>query len=365
MATSTVQELVLLGTITFYLIIALLILSYITVGLRLWVRYRITKTPGWDDAAMVATLLLFTCYCSFIFVITFRSRQRKLFTKDGIHVTLIYVQLSEIFYILTTTLLKVSLGLFFLRVLTKRWQTLIFHIILGVSATYGLFYVFVTIFQCGDPAKLADSLLGSPKCLPSAFLLTTGYLYGVINVIADWTFVLIPISFIIDSDLDRRAKISVSIVMGLGAIGSVSSILRMVYLRGLLFGGGGLTPTAVKATIWATAEPGTGIIAASIAILRPLIRHLRSKASEYSSRKSLSYGSSFRKGSLPTFSSSGPTDSDTIALTSRQSSMGKKTSMYSVRSDDPWSPTVVVGGADVQKVISIGKGSRAVLPSRV
>jgi hypothetical protein len=154
------------------------------------------------------------------------------------------IQLSEAFYILTTTLLKVSLGLFFLRVLTKRWQTLIFHTILSISATYGLFYVFVTLFQCGNPTQLADSLLkpASPHCLPSAFLLTTGYLYGVINILADWTFVLIPISVLVDSDLDRRSKISVSIVMGLGAVGSVSSVFRMVYLTGLnLTMGGGLT----------------------------------------------------------------------------------------------------------------------------
>ncbi|KAJ4373178.1 hypothetical protein N0V83_003470 [Neocucurbitaria cava] len=336
MASAQLRELILLGFITFYLVISLIILSYITVGLRLWVRYRITKSPGWDDAAMVATLLLFTCYCSFILVITFRSQQRKLFNIEDIHVTLIYVQLSEIFYILTTTLLKVSLGLFFLRILTKRWQTLIFHVVLGISATYGLFYVFVTIFQCGDPAKLADSLLGSKACLPSAFLLTTGYMYGVINVIADWTFVLIPISVLIDSDLDRRAKISVSVVMGFGAIGSVSSILRMVYLKGILFGGGGLTATSIKATIFATAEPGTGIIAASIAILRPLIRKVSSdihtRVSEYGSRK----GSYRTTGSLLKISN--PIQLDTIALTSES---GKKASMYSIRSDDAWSPTVV------------------------
>lgn len=54
---------------------------------------------------------------------------------------------------------------------------------------------------------------------------------------------LIPIAILVDSDIDRRSKISVSIVMGLGAIGSVSSIFRMVYLQGLLFhsGGGGLS----------------------------------------------------------------------------------------------------------------------------
>lgn len=154
-----------------------------------------------------------------------------------------YVQLSEVFYILTTTVLKISLGLFFLRVLTKRWQRLLFHIILAVSAGYGLFYVLTTIFACGDPAKIADVLVGSKKCLPTTFILSTGYLYGAINVIADWTFVLIPICVLLESDLDRRSKISVSIVMGLGAIGSISSIMRMVYLKGLLLSSHGMSST--------------------------------------------------------------------------------------------------------------------------
>jgi hypothetical protein len=154
-----------------------------------------------------------------------------------------YVQLSEVFYILTTTTLKISLGLFFLRILSKRWQTQLFHAILTVSATYGLFYALSTIFACGDPRRIADAYLGSKQCRPSGFVLATGYIYGVINIIADWTFVLIPISVLIGSDLDRRSKISVSIVMALGAVGSISSILRMVYLKGLLLGSHGLGST--------------------------------------------------------------------------------------------------------------------------
>jgi hypothetical protein len=126
------------------------------------------------------------------------------------------------------------MGLFFLRLLTKRWQTTIFHSILAVSAVYGLFYTLTTLFVCGNPARLADSHVGSRKCLPVGFILSTGYIYGIINVIADWTFVLIPISILMESDLCRRSKISVGIIMGLGAIGSVSSVLRMVYLEGLL-----------------------------------------------------------------------------------------------------------------------------------
>jgi hypothetical protein len=170
-----------------------------------------------------------------------RSQRNKLFDADDVRMTLVFVQLSEVFYILTTTFLKISLGLFFLRVLTKRWQKLIFHSILAVSAFYGLFYVFVVIFQCGDPARIAESFVDSPRCLPAGFRLSAGYIYGAINIIADWTFVLIPITVLLDSELDRKSKISVSLVMALGAVGSIASVMRMVYLSGLQFHVGGLT----------------------------------------------------------------------------------------------------------------------------
>ncbi|CAE7030700.1 hypothetical protein CFE70_004259 [Pyrenophora teres f. teres 0-1] len=354
MDSETRGELVLLGRVIFSLIITLLILSYTAVGLRLWVRYRITRSPGWDDAAMVATLVLFSAYCAFILAIACRTRNaaHKPYNEDNVRLSLIFVQLSEVFYILTTTLLKISLGLFFLRVLTKKWQKLIFHIALTISTTYGFLYVFVALFQCGDPTRLADNLLhpSSPNCLPSAFLMCTGYVYGIINVIADWTFVLLPVSVLMDSDLDRRSKISVSIVMCLGAVGSVSSVLRMVYLSGLQLQSVGLASvTSRKVTIWATAEPGTGIVAASVAILRPLVRKMAADVREKAKLHS-------RKGSHQS--------DDTIRLTRRASftpPFKKKPGMYSLHSEDdenPWSPTLMaeergIGGDGVPKMIVV------------
>jgi hypothetical protein len=110
-----------------------------------------------------------------------------------------------------------------------------------VSSVFGLFYVFVSIFQCGNPARFEGSVVGSHKCLPTAIGLGAGYAYGIVNVLADWTFVLVPIVVLLDSKMDRRSKISVSVVMGLGAIGSIASILRMVYLEGLKLSDGGIS----------------------------------------------------------------------------------------------------------------------------
>jgi hypothetical protein len=86
-------------------------------------------------------------------------------------------------------------------------------------------------------------VFNAKKCLPAAVTLGTGYLYGSLNVIADWIFVLVPITVLMDSSLDRRSKISVGIIMALGAVGSVSSIMRMVYLKGIIGIPTGLTRT--------------------------------------------------------------------------------------------------------------------------
>jgi hypothetical protein len=59
MVNTNFHELLMLGRIIWILVLTLLTLAYLTVGLRLWVRYRITKSAGWDDAMMVATLVCF------------------------------------------------------------------------------------------------------------------------------------------------------------------------------------------------------------------------------------------------------------------------------------------------------------------
>ena len=76
------SEIIELGTITFFLVITLLLLTWVSVALRLWVRVGITKSPGWDDAMMVMALCLFTCYCAFILVIaTAGASHGKQFTR--------------------------------------------------------------------------------------------------------------------------------------------------------------------------------------------------------------------------------------------------------------------------------------------
>lgn len=135
----------------------------------------------------------------------------------------------------------------------------------------------------------------------------------------------------------------------------------------------------MKATIWATAEPGTGIIAASIALLRPLLRKIASDTQQaYHSRKAS--GSSVKSTLARTFKSKESDSDSIIGLTTIETNKtylndvevggvnaantnkwNRESTNGGARDEDPWSPTVTMGKASVQKVINVqmvnGRGS--------
>ena len=100
----------------------------------------------------------------------------------------------------------------------KPWQRIIFYVILAISVGYGTFGVFIAIFQCGSPTELLEHVVNSHGCLSTNLLLSIGYIYSVINIVADWIFVFIPMSMLKETSMDRRSKLSVGVIMALGAV---------------------------------------------------------------------------------------------------------------------------------------------------
>src|SRR6266498_2175048 len=119
-----------------------------------------------------------------------------------------YVLLAEAFYVLTTTVLKISLGLFFLRVTIGTWQRYTFYTLLSLSTIFGAFFFFVAIFQCGLPADFLENKTNHRICLDNRPFLAFGYTYATICFIADWTFVILPIFMLRGMKMNLHSKIS-------------------------------------------------------------------------------------------------------------------------------------------------------------
>jgi hypothetical protein len=116
----------------------------------------------------------------------------------------------ESLYIATMAFFKISLGLFFLRVLTERWQKIFVYCILVIITAYSVGYLFFSVFRCGVPSgdhfwqqKLAN------KCTPGSYGLGFGYTHAILTAGTDIIFLFLSIHMVRHSSLKFREKVTV------------------------------------------------------------------------------------------------------------------------------------------------------------
>ncbi|RMZ31463.1 hypothetical protein D0859_04400 [Hortaea werneckii] len=244
--------------------------AWISVALRFGVRGIMIRCLGWDDWLMLATIVTFTLYCTFV-ILSENLALDFVLGKAGLSdlssmVDYFLAAIST--YILTTVLFKAALGLFYLRIVISRRLQYVSYVTMGVSMTFGIAYLFFTLFQCGSPHGLVEKRIGG-KCVSDKALLAVGLSEGAVNASADWILGLLPIIPLYKTNMPRPAKLSASFVILLGAAGSVCSVVRLPYITDFAPGSDFFLKSS-RFTLWSVAECGICIIAASLATLRPL-----------------------------------------------------------------------------------------------
>jgi hypothetical protein len=125
----------------------------------------------------------------------------------------------ESFYVVTVGIFKVSLGLFFLRVLIEKWQRKVVHWTLIIFSTYSVGYFFYAIFQCGIPngAVFWERKITS-QCTSDATGLGLGYTHGILTALTDMVFVVLPFPVVRRARLNLREKMIVGGILGLATM---------------------------------------------------------------------------------------------------------------------------------------------------
>ncbi|CCT74472.1 related to integral membrane protein PTH11 [Fusarium fujikuroi IMI 58289] len=159
-----------------------------------------------------------------------------------------------------------------------------------------------------------------------------GYVVSISAVVSDWICAVLPIFMLYKSHMRKATKVSVSIILGLAALASLCTIVRLPYLRAFaqpvnyLYNVGNIV-------LWSTLESGIGIIAGSLPSLRKLV----------SSR--FHFDSS--TGSSPTHITPFSGTSRAV-ITSQSVSAGRRTHRGEV--GDNWEQLDDVEGASSQKI---------------
>ncbi|KAF4554224.1 Hypothetical protein D9617_5g071010 [Elsinoe fawcettii] len=283
--------------VMFIVALVFLVLPWIVTFLRLYVRIFMIKSFGWDDGLMVAAMCMFTVDAGLVMVI---AMQPKVLAFTSLQTLTIQILVSCNFYLATSILFKLSLAVFFLRFLQEPWQR---RTIIGCTALYtilGLAFIILLNRQCGDPSNFFSNQV-SNHCGPWRILRPLNYTYATLNALTDWTFVLIPIFTIRTMNMPRRARVSASILLALGAVSSIVSVVRMKYIEGLNVNVHLFPSPAIGVT--SCIEMGLGMTAASAATLRPLFKSMMERAKSTLNRAYATPGQ--------TVESSGPTEKGT------------------------------------------------------
>ncbi|ORX94994.1 hypothetical protein BCR34DRAFT_203955 [Clohesyomyces aquaticus] len=273
--------------------IAFLVLAWFFVGLRIWTRTFVIHNFGWDDGTMILATMLFTTYCVAMMVLEHHG--------GGTHVTDVsqlvrltkWTVISETTYLLTVLVLKISLGIFFTRIVVKPRQLWIIWVIVSISVLSGASSTFYAIFRCGPNPDVYVFRQLANQCTSRTLDRFFAYQQASFTTFTDCVFASLPVLILWDASMSTRSKISVGFILSLAALGCICSLVRFKYVDGLtqiddFFW------NATNIAIWSTIEPGAGIIAGCLATLRPFFKGFVNTARSVRSSKASKQASSAR-----------------------------------------------------------------------
>ncbi|KAF2156124.1 hypothetical protein K461DRAFT_265558 [Myriangium duriaei CBS 260.36] len=213
-----------------------LFLATVCFGLRMYVRRVMLGQVGLDDYVLIAA------YVSFVLLVfLFEAILIDLLQKGVTEEYFTTMGLGNIWILLcafVTVLIRAAIATFFLRIIpsTRAYRP---HRIIMMSAfsIYSMIMIigpFLALFACGTHWREIDYEV-SEVCLDSSAIEHTLKAGIVLTAASDWLMVLIPMVIVYKSALSHRTKVPAMMVIALGALGSVTSIVRipLTYLAGV------------------------------------------------------------------------------------------------------------------------------------
>lgn len=168
-------------------------------------------------------------------------------------------------------ILKISLGIFYLRIAVARWQKITVYVTVGIAAIFGTYYFFAVLFECGTPSTFLSRALQNKCNSTPGTRFAINITAGIINATSDFILAILPVTLLRRAAMPFPAKVSALAMILLGCTGSAVSVVRLVYIHGLTYSTDFFS-AGVNITIWSIVEAGLCITAASLATLRPLFR---------------------------------------------------------------------------------------------
>ncbi|KAI0159273.1 hypothetical protein BJ166DRAFT_327327 [Pestalotiopsis sp. NC0098] len=263
------------------LTITFMLLAWSFVCFRLWVRFRVVRSPWWDDLFVVLYLITGTCGSVALLMSThFGAGQHTLLLTVGqAGRYLVAFYMFNACLNMAATFIKLSLLFQYLRIFEKgSWPYRAALGTIGLVSMWGIAYTILALFPCWPVSDFWYSPTGA-KCWgygawSTAELTGTFYSHTAMNMILDIIILAIPFHLYFKTDMTFKMRMGLLALLLMGALVNFLSIWR---LQTLVEHQAGRYPThdpswyGPISMILATLECDCASICASVPIFWPVL----------------------------------------------------------------------------------------------
>ncbi|KAK8232702.1 hypothetical protein HDK77DRAFT_485118 [Phyllosticta capitalensis] len=256
-------------------------LAVSAVILRLYARFKLAHAAGWDDLLVSLAACSSITGTSLLNVLPSHGLGRHLNTLSFYQIQdyLYWFWVAELSYICSTTLIKVSLLVQYLRLFTNQRGML--RLIIGLiifTTIWGLCFFGVSMFGC-TPIKKFWKLLTPGHCVIGdghSFYITF-LVHAATSMVLDFVVLCLPLFTLSRIDLEGARKFAVAGMITLGAIVSIMNLVKVVLVvktRAGFYPNTDPTFYAPPGVLLSALEVDFAILCASIPIFWPIISTL-------------------------------------------------------------------------------------------
>jgi hypothetical protein len=195
------------------------VLASVFVAIRLWTRFRIVKSPGYDDLLIIFALICSITFYSFILVERHYGlgEHKKYLSDDVIQGQMHFLWLSVPFYNLSLILAKLSVLVLFIRIFRSRkflvctYSTMAFLIIAGLWMVFSGFLFCIPVRDFWS----VNYKTHTGHCLPEG---PVWYANAAMQILTDVVILILPMPLLSKLHLPRRQKVGMMLVFGVGIL---------------------------------------------------------------------------------------------------------------------------------------------------
>ncbi|KAK2737926.1 hypothetical protein FQN55_000830 [Onygenales sp. PD_40] len=233
---------------------------------RVYFRLRIVRTPGWDDWAIIASLL--SCYAMHIITLVgvhhgYGKPLASLSHYDGI-MALKSLWLLQLAYKFCINFSKISLLLLYRRIFVTRKFGIAVAIVGAFVVLYAIPSIVANVLECSPVAYVYDKSIPGGKCIN---LTVYWYANAVSTTGTDIIILLLPMPVIRSLRLPSRQKYGLMVIFALGALTCIASFMRLATLKRSSLAFDQSRGTYVSC-IWTVAEATLSVICPCLPMLR-------------------------------------------------------------------------------------------------